>query len=227
MKVNSSEHIYEVLKEEIMFLEIVPGSVISEIEMACRFGVSRTPIRDVFKRLENEGVVQIMPQKGTVVSRIDLKNLTDMMYMREKLELSIIEDLIDKGHNEQLVKLRLLLLTQEKAFEEEGITYEKLAKQFIKGDNDFHRLIFKSVGKERIWDLMLQTTPHYQRFRAINNLQNIDVVRALLEEHRNILLLLENRDKEGVKKLYAKHIYGGAKSIADIISSNQEFFVVE
>ncbi len=225
MKANNSEQVYEILKEEMMFLELAPGSVISEIEMASRFGVSRTPIRDVFKRLENEGMLQIIPQKGTMVSLIDLKNLTDMMYMREKLELSVVEDIIDGTHNEELVKLRLLLLVQEEIFNNE-VSDEVRSKQFIKADNQFHRLIFKSVGKESIWDMIAHTTPHYQRFRAITNLQDMDVVRGLFKEHQNILMMLENRDKAGIRELYNKHIYGGTKRIAEIVKNNQELFSI-
>ncbi|MEG0326095.1 MAG: GntR family transcriptional regulator, partial [Cellulosilyticaceae bacterium] len=61
-RINTSEQIYEQLRDEIMFLEILPGEFISEMETAARFGVSRTPIRDVFKRLEYEGMLKIMPQ---------------------------------------------------------------------------------------------------------------------------------------------------------------------
>lgn len=226
IKTNNGEQIYNQLRDEIMFLELVPGEFISETETATRFGVSRTPIRDVFKRLENEGMLQIVPQKGTFVSLIELKHLSDMMYMREKLELSVIEDIIDSGSNTDLVKLRLLLLKQKKLFEEE-ITQKERSKQFIIDDNEFHRLIFESASKSSLWNIISQTTPHYHRFRALNNLQSEKVLSILFEEHMQILMLLEKKDKESIRKLYNEHIYGGVENMADIISRNESYFIIE
>ena len=70
---NSNELIYYTLKNEIIFLKLKPGALISEIEMAHRFNVSRTPIRQVFSKLNEEGLIDIIPQKGSFVSLIDLK----------------------------------------------------------------------------------------------------------------------------------------------------------
>ena len=224
-KISTGEQIYNQLRDEIMFLELLPGEFISEIETAARFGVSRTPIRDVFKRLENEGMLQIMPQKGTFVSLIDLRHLSDMMYMREKLELAVIKDIIESGSNTDLVKLRLLILKQKKLFEEEMSQMER-SKQFIIADNEFHSLIFNIVGKDSLWKLISQTTPHYHRFRALNNLQNEKVLSTLFDEHMHILTLLESKDKETLMNLYNRHIYGGVENMAEIISKNESYFII-
>lgn len=224
-KLSTGEQIYNQLRDEIMFLELLPGEFISEIETAARFGVSRTPIRDVFKRLENEGMLQIMPQKGTFVSLIDLRHLSDMMYMREKLELAVIKDIVESGSNTDLVKLRLLILKQKKLFEEEMSQMER-SKQFIIADNEFHSLIFNIVGKDSLWKLISQTTPHYHRFRALNNLQNEKVLSTLFDEHMHILTLLESKDKETLMGLYNRHIYGGVENMAEIISKNESYFII-
>ncbi|MGL6175054.1 MAG: GntR family transcriptional regulator [Cellulosilyticaceae bacterium] len=224
-KANTSEQIYEQLRDEIMFLEILPGEFLSEIETAARFGVSRTPIRDVFKRLEYDGMLQIVPQKGTFVSLIDLSHLSDMMYLREKLELAVIEDIVETMSNTDLVKLKLLLYKQRNLFEQEMSLNER-SKQFIIADNEFHRLIFNIMGKDSLWQMISQTTPHYHRFRALNNLQNEMILDQLFEEHIRILELLEQREKEDLKTLYKKHIYGGVENMAEIISKNENYFIL-
>ena len=134
--------------------------------------------------------------------------------------------LFRSGNNAEIVKLRLLLLRQEKLFEQEMDVNER-SRQFIIADNEFHRLIFNSIGKDSLWNIISQTTPHYQRFRAINNLQDEEVIKKLFEEHKHILMLLEDRDKESLRALYNKHIYGGAENMAEIISKNESFFVIE
>lgn len=222
-KANTSEEIYHKLREEIIFLEIMPGQFISEIECANRFGVSRTPIRDVFKKLESEDLLQIIPQKGTFVSLIDISHLSEIMYLREKLEIAITNDIIDTLDDSHLIKLQLLLIKQKKLFEKESSLAEK-SKEFILADNAFHSLIFNLARKDTLWKLISQTTPHYHRFRALHNLKDTEVIDTLFQEHNQIIYYLKNKDKEHLTKLYKKHIYGGLENITEIISSNEALF---
>ena len=81
--------IYGVLKEKIQFLEMKPGERIVEADLSAEYGVSRTPVREALKRLEEEGFVSIYPQRGTYVSLIDMKLVKEMAYMRHILENEI------------------------------------------------------------------------------------------------------------------------------------------
>lgn len=222
-KINTTEQIYEQLREEIIFLEIMPGQAISEIDCASRFGVSRTPIRDVFKRLESEELLQILPQKGTFVSLIDLSHLSEIMYLREKLELAIIMDIIDTLEPTHLAKLQLLILKQKKLFEED-FPESKRSKEFILADNAFHSALFSLARKDALWKLISQTTPHYHRFRALYNLKDTEIIDTLFEEHLHIVEYLKTGDKEALQALYKKHIYGGLDNISEIISHYETFF---
>ena len=80
--------IYNQLKEEIIDLKIEPGALISENEISRRFQVSRTPVRDVFLRLCNDGLLEVLPQRGTKVSLIDMELVMatiNMRYLRSPL----------------------------------------------------------------------------------------------------------------------------------------------
>ena len=83
------QQVYRKLREEILHLELPPGTSIGEIETAARFQTSRTPVRDAFKILEIEGLLEIKPHIGTFVSLIDLRTVSDILYMRCTLEQSI------------------------------------------------------------------------------------------------------------------------------------------
>ena len=89
----TSDVVYSQLKERILHLELPPGAAISEIETAAAYHISRTPVRDAFKRLEQEGLLEIRPHIGTFISLIDLNAVSDVLYIREVLEFSVFSDL--------------------------------------------------------------------------------------------------------------------------------------
>ena len=87
---NTAAQAYAQLRAWIISGELRPGQVISEPKMAMTFGVSRTPIREVFKRLQDEQLLDIFPQQGTVVSPIDIALVRSNQFIRETLELRTI-----------------------------------------------------------------------------------------------------------------------------------------
>ena len=74
--------IYETLKREIVTIQLKPGTRIREESVSERFGVSRTPVRDVLKKLEEDKLLTVVPKSGTFVTKLDLNGLTDIMYLR-------------------------------------------------------------------------------------------------------------------------------------------------
>ena len=98
------QQVYHKLREEILHLELPPGTSIGEIDTAARFKTSRTPVRDAFKILEIEGLLEIRPHIGTFVSLIDLRTVSDILYMRCTLEQSIFRELAKNLNKSQEYK---------------------------------------------------------------------------------------------------------------------------
>ena len=80
------EIVYEELKREILVGEIAPGTRMMEIELADEMGVSRTPVREAIRKLEKEGLVTIEPRKGAYASDVSIKDMVDVLEVREDLE---------------------------------------------------------------------------------------------------------------------------------------------
>ena len=89
----SSNVVYTGLKEDILSLKLPPGSSISETDTAAKYNVSRTPVRDAFKALANEGLLEVKPHIGTFVSLMDINQISDVLYIRNVVEQSILKDL--------------------------------------------------------------------------------------------------------------------------------------
>ena len=109
--------IYSRLKQEIIDLKIEPGALISENEISRRFQVSRTPVRDVFLRLVNDGLLEVLPQRGTKVSLIDMERVSATIYMRTIVEIQILKDCIDRISPLQLKQLKDDLRQQREAID--------------------------------------------------------------------------------------------------------------
>src|SRR3954464_1739569 len=85
--------VYEALRRRVLTLELPPGAALSENELAAALGVSRTPVRESLILLAEEGLVQVFPQVGSFVSRVDPVKVADAQFLREAVELAALDDL--------------------------------------------------------------------------------------------------------------------------------------
>lgn len=215
--------VYEVLKTEILSMRLEPGCSISEIETSHRFNVSRTPVRDAFRRLEGDGLIEVKPHIGTFVSLIDLETISDIMYMREKIEIGIVEDLTNIITQSQIFRLKVILINQKELLSREGDNKE-LSLQFINLDNDFHRMIFELAGKEGVWEMLNQLQNHYLRFRVFIDLNDRKRLSKLLETHEIILDCIIKKDLTTIKDVYQHHLYDGVQDSTVKIFEHAKFF---
>lgn len=223
----SSHDIYTILEDEITNLNLLPGEYISEIEIAKRFGVSRTPVRDVFKRLEYNHLLKAIPQKGTIVTPVDLGKISEFMFIREKVEFGVIEELIPYLNAPQLAKLQLILIQQRKLLENQHIDTLSKSHTFFQLDNTFHHTLFQLASKDALWDLFTSTLPDYQRFRAISaELSNLDDLHQLYQDHIHILEAMQTKDLTSLKTLYQKHIYNGMGNLNELLVKKENYFVL-
>ena len=137
----TADGVYDQLKEQILHLELPPGGSISEIETAKKYNISRTPVRDAFKRLEREGLLEIRPHIGTFISLIDLNAVSDILYIREVLEYSVLSDLAQIYDKSQDLRIQLLLQEQKDLLASD-LPIEELSRAFIHSDNEFHTALF-------------------------------------------------------------------------------------
>ena len=79
---NRGDYVFESLKKDILNLTLKPGQPISENEICTRFDVSRTPVREALRRLQEQGFVHTIPYSGTYVTRLNLEDIRQMIYMR-------------------------------------------------------------------------------------------------------------------------------------------------
>lgn len=219
----SSDTVYEALKENILHLVLLPGAAISEIETAEQFHISRTPVRDAFKRLEREGLLEIQPHIGTFISLIDLDTITDILYMRDVLECATLTALIPM-YNETLDLQVQRLLEKQKALLESDLTSEELGRAFLAADNEFHNTLFAAAGKPNIHKYLNQLNYQYERFRTYVNFMGKSDLKKLYDSHVEIIERIRQKDADGLQKTITYHLYDGFQSNSQIIRKHPEFF---
>ncbi len=218
-----SETAYQELKERILHLELPPGAAISEIETAAQYDISRTPIRDVFKTLAAEGLLEIRPHIGTFVSLIDLHMISDILYIRESLEQSVYKDLAERYDKTQEPRIRRILQRQQELIES-SLSPEELSRAFIVTDNDFHYALYDMAGRGNITNFLGLISSQYERFRTLINLGGKEYLKKLQKDHASIFHFIATKQYEELRQHISHHIYDGLQTSADIMNLHPEYF---
>lgn len=221
-----SEEIYQQLKHEILNLILIPGHKISENEISARFQSSRTPIRDVFTRLVGDGLLVVKPHVGTMVSKIDLNIVNDALYMREKLESTVLKELASTIDPMQKFKLSVLLMKQDNVLKQ-PLDEQEMAQQFHISDNQFHRTLFKLVQREHVLDYILNSFCDYERYRVFLNLTKKSDLQQLFYQHLELIDNLCVNNVPRMEYMIHDHLYGGLDKAVPLFMEHQDYFVGE
>lgn len=219
----TSDGVYEQIKEQILHLELPPGAAISEIETAEKYNISRTPVRDAFKRLEREGLLEIRPHIGTFISLIDLNAVSDILYIREVLEYSVLSDLAQMYDPSHGLRIQLILQDQKELLESD-LPIDELSRAFIRSDNKFHTTLFDIAGRKNAINFLYSFNSQYERFRTFINFNGKEDLQKLYDNHIEILDCISTKDFDRLKVCVHHHLYDGVNASRDIIGKAPEYF---
>ena len=192
------DYALRVLKENIVNLEIAPGSQISENELSAALGISRAPIREALSELEKVKIVELQPQKKTSVLLIDPVLVEEARFMRSTLEDAVIGEVCMQRTEQDLFRLEENLTLQDLAFRSNALD------QVMIKDNEFHRYFFEISRKPEIYQLMQTLQIHFDRVRNLTLYTIID--RKILEEHKEIFRCIREQDVENARIRLRAHL---------------------
>ncbi|MCU6795057.1 MULTISPECIES: GntR family transcriptional regulator [Paenibacillus] len=193
------DHVYENLKKNIMELKLEPGRLISEKELVEMLQVSRTPIREALVKLSQDELIETTPQKGSVISLIDMQHAEEARFLRETMESAIVREACVKLSSEQVLHLQNLIALQELCESEEN--YERLFEL----DEEFHRSIIVGCGRTRTWGLIQQVTTHYNRIRFLRLATNHDW-KIILSQHHGIVRAIKEKNPDAAEQVLRDHL---------------------
>lgn len=218
---NRGDMVFETLKQEILDLDLKPGQSISENEICQRFEVSRTPVRDALRRLQEQAFIENVPYGGTYVTLLNLSNIKQMIYMRVAVELMVMGDFMELATPMWMEEIRYMIRKQGALIQEPGFEPE----QFYRMDAQMHAIWFEATDKMKIWELLQAQQLHYTRFRMLDFVTETDFTR-IIKEHSVLFELLEKKDHIGLEKALREHLFYSMKRMKHAIEADyKDYFV--
>ncbi len=202
--------VFQTLREAILRGELKPGERLMELQLAAQLGVSRTPIREAIRMLEQEGLAVTMPRKGAEVAKMTLKGMEDVLEIREALDILACQLACDRITDELLVTLQ----EKKKAFEASLET--KDVKIIADADISFHDVIYEATGNPKLIALLSNLREQIYRYR-VEYLKAVDSYPILIKEHDDIYQSLVRHNREESTAAIREHVKNQAIAVKDVI----------
>lgn len=202
-RVPLNEKVYQVLMDSIMDGSLPPGSELREQHIAKQLKVSATPVREAFKRLASDGLIEIVPYCGAVVKELDIREIDEAYACREALEHLAVEQAIERISPRDVQRLRALL---EEYAAAQGIEKISAASQ------RFDDTIYQLSGNQTLRNLLGNLKAVISRDRKYSA-SNEERRSSIYQEHSAIIDALERRDAQAAKQAVSHHIQNGLRYI--------------
>lgn len=190
---------YNLIKERIFHLELEPGTKISEKEIADELQVSRTPVREAFMKLAEEELLDIIPQSGTIVSKINLEHVEEGRFMREKIEKEIVTLACSSFDDEYKFKMETNIAMQEVSADKNNFY------RLFELDEEFHQILFQATGKMRTWKMLQQLNIPFNRLRILR-LSEVSNASNIISQHKEIYQLITERKTDQAVEVMEQHL---------------------
>lgn len=197
----ATNDILDDLCKKIRKLELEPGSMISENEMAKAYNVSRSSIRTVFSKLEQMLLIKRFPQIGTYISPFDVEYVNNALYVRSLIELEAIRKVIKLPNKEEVIKRLEENIAIQKRYKEDK-DYESKFQQI---DVDFHKIILESVDLLGLREIIKDSNIHIARWRNFDIIYR-NKIPIIFDEHQQILKSIKNSDIDLAYNYTRKHL---------------------
>lgn len=204
------------IKENIVNLELAPGSQISENELAAEMGLSRTPVREALIELSKVGILETQPQRRSTVSLIDYDVVEESRFMRHQLECAVAELVCAMAGPVDIERLNANIRLQ--SFYLDG-TYPN---ELMALDNQFHGMLFDIAKKSRVFQLIQNLSIHFDRVRRLALSAEKDL--KVVQDHQELVELIRQGEGMAARELMEVHLNRYRIDAAEIRGKYPQYF---
>ena len=206
--------VFNTLRQAILRGELKPGERLMEIALSQRLGVSRTPVREAIRMLEQEGLVIMIPRKGAQVAEISEKDLKDVLEVRLGLEELAVRIACQRITEDELEELEQAVKEFEEAMKEDNLGVLAAA------DVRVQEVIYGSTHNKRLVQIISNIREQMYRYR-VEYLKDAAIYPRLIEEHHRMYDALKEKDQKQAVAYVEKHLHNQAEAVKKIIRDQE------
>ncbi|MGR3393516.1 GntR family transcriptional regulator [Pseudooceanicola nanhaiensis] len=217
-RMSTAARIYDDLRQRILSLDLPPGTALLRAELAAKYEVSQTPLRDALQKLQQDDLVQIFPQSRTVVTLIDIPKIHEAHFLRVALETEVMRRLTREATPEIVSHGRAVIeLQREIAAQGDQL------RLFQELDEYFHQVLFEGVAQESLHALIRSRAGHMDRVRRLQ-LHSAAKIRSILDGHEEMMDAIEAKDEAAAISAVRDHLHRGPDWVEEFRASHEAYF---
>lgn len=210
-----TNQVYGLLRHQIIELNLLPNQFLSEKDVAEALNISKTPVREAFIRLSEDGMVRILSKSGTYVTPIDITRVSEGYFIWTALESACAAEVAEKRSLEDVYLFRVNLLRQKKALAESDFP------NFYTLDNVFHNEMFRIAGYPNAQRLIETAKFEVDRMRTLRLRFHMRPVPAVYAEHEAVVDAIAKRDAENAKRSMFRHLSRVREALETLVDSEE------
>jgi DNA-binding GntR family transcriptional regulator len=196
------QRVYEEIKEAIINNTIKPGTMIQERILAEKLGVSRTPVREALRRLNSEGLIELIPGKGATVTKITIEDIREIMQVREPLECLAVKLAAERIQPQDIKYLEDMIANWDKEINcSDQINFQSLSTK----DIAFHEYIVEIAGNKRLASILNMLRDQIRRITFLTQ-DNKARIETSFPQHLKILEALKHKDPVAAEESMRQHM---------------------
>jgi DNA-binding GntR family transcriptional regulator len=209
------EKVYISLEEQIISQKLRPGESVTEMKLSRELGVSRTPVREALQRLDREGLIKLIPNKGAVVLGISEQDLIDIYKIRMRLE-GLAARIAAEKKDEQFCRA----LGDNVDLTEFYMTKGDIEK--VKNlDSEFHDIIYRCCESRMLGKTLSELHRYIASYRKLSLAVSGRIDRSLAE-HKEIYDAIASGNADAADELMSKHVERALENLLKIINKNEK-----
>jgi DNA-binding GntR family transcriptional regulator len=208
------------LRHAIVTMQFTPGEMLSEQDLARRFGISRSPVREALIKLSEAGLVRVLPQRGTQVVKISRAGVEDARFIREAVETAVVREAAGKASPAMIAELNANLTKQRRAQRSSS------TEDFLALDEEFHRILAETAGRPSAWRMIEDIKPQMDRVRFLD-MNKATPRDAIIAQHAVIVNAIKAGDPIAAEKAMRVHLSEVLRSLPELAAEHPDLFEPE
>lgn len=217
----AASQIFGFIRDAVINMELLPGQMISETALAQQFGVSRTPVREALIQLSHIGFVEVLPQRGTYVSKFSMEKILEARFIREALEVAVVSHIATSTTEEtrlEAVNACEKIIADQKlaAADDDSFAFQNL-------DDDFHQTLASFTLYPRVAAFIEGEKAHMDRVRSLS-LHISGQYKRILSQHAAIIKAIKSGSAEKSAAAMSVHLKDVYNILEVIPQEHPEYF---